>query len=382
MTKKYTKPDRKKIHIADGAIRKCEEEIRFRVVRFRIEDLHRKFESDQFYIPDYQRDDIWNMAMRSKFIESVLLGLPIPDIFACRQDDEEDYYEVSKFEVIDGSQRLRTLNAFMKDEFFLRGLKKIQELNGFKYSDLTEHRKDRFKDVPIEVIILDSNTSDEVKNEMFDRINTSNPLKDMELRRGSHAGLFNNLLREVGDLLKKNPKHCPIHYYFKKRQEEEELLLRFFAFSETFACGLSFTDTKDRKVSKKDMGLSDFLTEFYKWQNTRLKELKEDSEEEYSKEIERLKTNFTHVLNFVKQNFPNGFRKKRSKSVSRSMFEAISVGTHLALQEKKDLLSKKINIDWAEQSLQGINDQRYYTSTVKNIKKRIQLVKTKILENE
>lgn len=369
---------------AESAIRQQEKRIRFHVKPFRVADLVQKYEKDQFYIPDYQREDVWSNKMKSKFIESVLLGLPIPDIFVCAaKESDDDYTQKAKFEVIDGSQRLRTLAGFVAGKFRLTGLETVVELANFYYADLTEYRKDKFNDVTIDVIMLHEDTSEEVKNAMFDRINTSNPLKIMELRRGTHTGLFNDLIRECGNILKNEEYNsiCQINHYFKDRREEEELALRFFALSETFANNLAFQDMEGDKISEFNVGNDDFLTQFYVYQNQRLKHLDNTSKTDYNNEIKRLKNNFVEVLAFVKNNFPYGFKRETSKSVARPVFEAIAVGSHLALKEKPSLSTQHNATDWIRKDtafLKSIN-QKYGLHDAKKIIERIEIVRDKLL---
>lgn len=371
------------IKIAENAIRTQEKNIRFKIKPFRVADLVEKFEKNQFYIPDYQREDVWSYSMKSKFIESVILGLPIPDIFVCEttQENEDDYNKVAQYEVIDGSQRLRTLAGFVKNRFHLVHLETVKELENFHYENLTDYRKDKFKDVTIDIIILDPLTTEEVKNAMFDRINTSNPLQEMELRRGSSAGSFNNLIRECGDLLKSKYKNiCPISQHFRDRREEEELALRFFAFSKTFEKSLVFTNNVGENISKHNIGTDEFLTKFYDYQNKRLKELEHDNKVLFHQELEGLKGDFLKMLEFVEKNFPYGFRRERSKSVARVVFEAISVGVFLALKNNPKLASKKINTDWLrhDSEFNKSISQKYGLHEANKIIERINLVKTKI----
>ena len=371
------------IRLAESAIREQEKQIRYTIKPFRIADLVDKYNKGQFYIPDYQRDEVWNYSMKSKFVESVLLGLPIPDIFVCQtRENHEDYDQVAKFEVIDGSQRLRTLAGFVKGLFHLKNMEVISQLEDFHYKDLTEGRKDKFNDVTIDVIILDSETSEEVKNAMFDRINTSNPLKTMELRRGTYTGLFNDLVRKCGDLLKKEYQSiCQISRFFKDRREEEELVLRFFAFYETFENNLSFTNLEGQKISEHNESNDDFLTAFYDYQNKRLKQLKEKYPQGFEEEIHRLETNFLTMLKFVEKNFPNGFKREKSKSVARVVFEAISVGVHLALKEKPEIMSRTHNTDWVklDKTFKEAINQKYGLHEANKIRERIEIVKNKLL---
>ena len=369
--------------IAENAIRKQEQQIRYKIKPFRIADLVKKFEKKQFYIPDYQRDDVWDYSMKSKFIESVLLGLPLPDIYACESNpNDDDFDQLAQFEIIDGSQRIRTLSSFVAGNFFLKNLETIKELENFKYSDLSEFRKDKFNDVTIDIIILQPETTDAVKNEMFDRINTSNPLQRMELRRGSYAGHFNSFIRECGDILQNDYYDiCQINKHFKKRREEEELALRFFAFSETFEDNLIFVNTIGEKISKHKHGTDEFLTLFYDYQNQRLNKLESINKVAFNAEIDRFKLNFINMLDFVQKNFPQGFKREKSKSVARVVFEAISVGVHLTISQNKNFIKQNIKTYWIHKDKKFISaiTQKYGLHDAKKIIERINIVKSNLL---
>ena len=76
-----------------------------------VEGLVRRLQRGDIFIPSFQRNYVWNQSLASRFIESLLLGLPIPGIFLARET------ESNKLIVIDGQQRLRTLQFFY-DGFF------------------------------------------------------------------------------------------------------------------------------------------------------------------------------------------------------------------------------------------------------------------------
>ncbi len=80
------------------------------------------------YVPKYQREFIWKPDRQSKFIESVLLGVPLTPFLV--SEDEN-----SRLEIIDGSQRIRTLIAFYEDKLRLRKLEKLTEINKAKFKD-------------------------------------------------------------------------------------------------------------------------------------------------------------------------------------------------------------------------------------------------------
>src|SRR5687768_3267101 len=68
-----------------------------------VEGLVRRLQSGDILIPPFQRDYVWKQAEASRFIESLLLGLPVPGVFFATEP------ETNKFLVIDGQQRLKSL---------------------------------------------------------------------------------------------------------------------------------------------------------------------------------------------------------------------------------------------------------------------------------
>src|SRR5579864_4523981 len=98
-----------------------------------------KEEKNEFFVPDYQREHTWDVRRQSKFIESVLMGLPIPFLFVADIRDVD-----GRVEIVDGSQRIRTLAGFATDQLSLTGLEKLTKLNGFRFSELSLARQRRF----------------------------------------------------------------------------------------------------------------------------------------------------------------------------------------------------------------------------------------------
>lgn len=84
-------------------------------------------DDNELFVPDYQREHTWSPEHQSKFIESVLIGLPIPYIFVADVAGKE-----ARLEIVDGSQRIRTLAEFIVNKLQLSGLRKLTELNGFR----------------------------------------------------------------------------------------------------------------------------------------------------------------------------------------------------------------------------------------------------------
>ena len=146
----------------------------FDIKEFTIELLVSKYlngiETDEndIFIPTYQRNFVWDNDRQSKFIESILLGLPIPYIFSA---DTE-----GRLEIIDGSQRLRTIVAFIQNKLTLKNLEILADLNGFHYNDLVKSRQRKFQNSTIRMIALSDKSDEDVRFMMFERINTGSSL--------------------------------------------------------------------------------------------------------------------------------------------------------------------------------------------------------------
>ena len=159
-------------------------DIRYIVTDYPVELLVTKFKEEggsqegDIYIPAYQRELRWIERSMSYFIESVLLRIPVPPIFL---------YEVEgKLEVVDGSQRVRTLFQFVSNRFSLSELEKLDILNGMRFRDLPPTIQKRFLNTSIRSFVLDEGTDTSTRIEMFRRLNTTGKkLHDAELRKGA-----------------------------------------------------------------------------------------------------------------------------------------------------------------------------------------------------
>lgn len=85
------------------------------------------------YVPGFQRGFVWTRAEKSRFIESLILGLPVPTLFLARDA------EPSRLNIIDGQQRLKTLQSYLSGEFSLAGKEIPDDLKG-RFHSLSEER--------------------------------------------------------------------------------------------------------------------------------------------------------------------------------------------------------------------------------------------------
>jgi hypothetical protein len=278
----------------------------FDIKEFTIELLISKYltgkenDDNDIFIPTYQRNFVWDEERQSKFIESVLLGLPVPYIFSADTD--------GRLEIVDGSQRLRTLVAFFQNSLALKNLEILTALNGFHYKDLTKPRQRKFQNSTIRMIALSDKSDEDVRFMMFERINTGSALlKDMEKRKGIFGGKFMDF---VYNECSKHPlfiRNTKFTERLEKRGEPQELIIRFFAYSESY---------KSVKT-----GVNEFLNDYVESKNKSF-----DKVQFYDE--------FDKMLKFVDKYIPNGFVKgDKSSKTPRVRFDALSVGVNLAIKD-------------------------------------------------
>ncbi len=335
--------------------------IAYDVREFTLEYYVNKYQKDietddnELYVPDYQREFIWDIKHQSRFIESLFLGLPVPFIFSA------EIKESGRLEIVDGSQRIRTLAAFMNNELRLASLQKLTHMNGCYYGDLPSAMQRLFKNISIRMIVLSAKATEDVRNEMFDRINTSSvPLLPMETRRGVYKGEFTEFIAKLAKV-PRFKKLCPMAKYLENRREEEELILRLFAFREAYP--------NYNAVESK--GVAAYLDSYLAQKNKIFD----------AAEKQRLTDVFNQLIDYMEKTYPRqGFTKNvNAVGISRPYFEAIAVGTSLALAQNPNLptrrhqelvVNKKNRNEFC-----NMLDGRYRTHTASKIQQRIEYVK-------
>lgn len=168
--------------------------------------------------PDYQRDFVYTPKQSSKLIESMLIGIPIPTVYLCQENDET-------WSVIDGQQRITSFVFYLENKFPLSGLTELEELNGLYFKDMDKPLQKKLKSSSLNAICI-LKESQELKYEIFARLNQGAiSLKAQELRNCIYRGSYNNMLEDLA----KN-KYLPILFHDEnKRKQYQERILRFFA---------------------------------------------------------------------------------------------------------------------------------------------------------
>ena len=313
--KKFTEEEKVE---AERQIEESARRVDFYITEYSVELLAKKLKDGEYYIPEYQRNFVWEEQRKSKFIESVIMGLPIPFLFFWEDP------ETGRFEIVDGSQRLRTLKEFIYDGMVLQQLEELDLINGMTFEDLSLARKRKVNNRSIRGIVLSQSTDQATRLDMFERINTGSlGAQEVEIRRGALAGPFMDLIIELSEnsLLK---ELAPVSRNKAKLREYEELVTRFFAYSDAFTSENGFEGYRDKPAR--------FHFYYVRRMNAAFLESPELAEE--------YRDRFEKMLVFVERVFPEGFRKgPNAKTTPRVRFESISVGSFLAYTRDPELYS-------------------------------------------
>ena len=192
-----------------------------------VDGLVQRLSKDDIFIPPFQRKFVWSRYQSSRFVESLLLGLPVPAIFLGKEED------TNRLLVIDGQQRLRSLWHFYQgkfengDEFLLGGV--ASRFEGLSYRTLHDSDRRRLDDSILHAIVVKQDQPEEDKSSsiylLFERLNTGGSLlHPQEIRACIYHGPLNDFLAE----LNQNTSWRAIYGPENQRMKDRELILRFF----------------------------------------------------------------------------------------------------------------------------------------------------------
>lgn len=344
-------PDKDALIRAEEALSSVTRQVKFTVTELPVSVYVSRFTNDiddRYFVPSYQRNLAWNDEQKSQFIESLLVGLPIPFMF---------FYQTveGRMEIVDGSQRMRAMRAFLKEGLRLRDLVLVPELIGFRFEDLPEDRRNKLEDVTIRTILLNTDTDPATRAEMFARINKAGTsANEAEIRRGSLPGPVTDLIKELAEI----PSFAaatPLSNKAISQREREELVTRFFAYVNTSSTPEGrFPNYRDRP--KK------FLYDYLKNANA--------AAAADPALIDAMRSEFESMLRFVDRTFPHGFQKSGANhAVPRVRFEAIAVGSALALRDNPDL---KVRPGEIERRMQDAGFDRIVVSDGANVRAKLE----------
>ncbi len=274
--------------------------------------------------PDFQRaTDVWDNTKKSRLIESILLGLPLPSFYF-----SEDAV-TKKLSVIDGLQRLCAIRDFIlksKDEnpLVLQNLQFLKNFEGKTYSELERPDIRRIKALKITMNVLRKTTPNEVKFIIFQRVNTAGePLTQQEMRHALNQGDAASFIKELAEMdsFIKATKHS----VKTKRMEDRDFANRFIAFY---------------------MGYEGYNGELDAFLNDQMGELNRMSQEQR----ESIRQAFDKSMVCCYQIFgDDSFRRRLNKEdsrkpISKAVYDTLSVNVAWLTDEERNKLVAKADI--------------------------------------
>ena len=177
-------------------------------------------------IEGFQRHFVWKKFQMDRFIESLLLGYPVPGIFLVQQADR-------KMLVLDGQQRLRTLQQFYEGKLEKGAAFRLESVNealrGYSYADLPSEDRRALDNTSLHAIIVKYESEGGASSvyQLFERLNTGGTnLYPQEIR----VALYHGPLVRLVHALNQNPDWRALYGRPSDHLKDEELILRFLAF--------------------------------------------------------------------------------------------------------------------------------------------------------
>ena len=245
------------------------DEIDVKDVHFSFFDYLRKINEKQIILnPDFQRNKVWKGVQKSQFIESAILGLPLPPIYFKKDN-------MSKLVIVDGLQRTTAIQEFMGNQLRLEGLETLKILNGFTFKELKESKNyqgyaTRVEDTQLFCYVLQKSVPMSVVYDIFNRINTGGTkLSRQEIRNCLFIGHSTRLVKKLSE--NSDFRKAIDNGISKDRMKDREAVLRCLAFrvldyEKDYTGSMdSFLEKAMRALNKmSDIKIQDLEKEFLK----------------------------------------------------------------------------------------------------------------------
>lgn len=332
-------------------------------------ELITMYQEDELIKPELQRKYVWGKDEASRFIDSILLGLPVPSIFLAKVGEQRL--------IIDGYQRILTVYDYVRGIFSGDGkvfrLSNSEAINerwrGKAFSELSNDEQKRIRTSTIHAIIFEQKhpQNDTGMYQIFERINASGRiLKSQEIRNCVYHGKFNSLIMELNK--DSNWRLLYGNRVEDSRMADVELVLRFFAMFDFY---------RDQTVTVKQIALKKYLNEYMNQMNTA------------ADDVLLLRSGlFTQTMELVYNTVGGNAFRNLTKITDKKPVQQYAVAFHPAIFdavgqaaayiiENNILLPKDINYEAAHRAL--LNNEEFKdcisirTTNVDKIKKRISL---------
>mgnify|MGYP000670160576 FL=1 len=279
--------------------------------------LIEQLENDEIDLqPDFQRAaDVWDNVKKSRLIESILLGLPLPSFYFSEDPRSQ------KLSIIDGLQRICAIRDFIlkeEDPLKLERLQFLKNLEGMTYSQLARPEVKRIKSLKITMNTLRKGTPLDVKYVIFQRVNTAGePLTPQEMRHALNQGPAAVFIKELANM--ESFKKATNYSVKSKRMQDRDFVNRFIAFF---------------------IGYQDYMGDLDMFLNEKMGELNKMTPMQRNE----IRVSFDKTMACCYQIFKDdAFRKRynitdRRKPISKSVYDTLSVNIAWLSNEERSLL--------------------------------------------
>lgn len=323
-----------------------------------------QLENDEIDLqPDFQRvTDVWDNVKKSRLIESILLGLPLPSFYFSEDPVSQ------KLSIIDGLQRICAIRNFVLEKenpLKLEGLQFLKNFDGFTFSQLARPEVKRIKSLKITMNTLRKGTPLDVKYIIFQRVNTAGvPLTPQEMRHALNQGPAAIFIKELADM--ESFKKATNYSVESKRMQDRDFVNRFIAFF---------------------IGYQDYMGDLDMFLNDKMGELNKMT----SEQRDNIRVSFDKAMKCCYEIFKNdAFRKKYSvtdkrKPISKSVYDTLSVNIAWLSDEEQLMLLKNAEA-FKTGMIRLFNDERFNfsistgTGQKYNVDLRFMMVKSLIKE--
>ncbi|SFU55338.1 Protein of unknown function DUF262 [Clostridium sp. DSM 8431] len=231
--------------------------MKYRITELEIESIYRRIVDNEIDLqPDFQRGEVWSAQRKRKLIDTILREWQVPPIHLVQSKDYSD-------EVLDGQQRLVSIREFMDNKLKVDGGikpfdKNISELNGFRYKDLPEEVKRRFKKYTIRLVRIEEYSAEEAA-ELFYRLNQQATLTSAE-QRNAFFGETRSQVKKLVRIFENNGANRDTIGFSNSRMAYDDIIAKFCY---TLEIGTLKKKINSSDISDKYRGEEAFSNEVY-----------------------------------------------------------------------------------------------------------------------
>lgn len=341
------------------------EKIRVRTVAILVDQVVSRIAHDEIDLaPEFQRTSgIWDSRRQSRLIESLMLRIPIPVFYVAADQDE-------KWSVVDGVQRISTLNRFINGHFQLQNLEYLTSVENKTFEELPRPIQRRINETQLVVHVIEPGTPDEVMFNIFRRINTGGLiLNGQEIRHAMHPGPVRIYLKTLANF--ESFLNATTNSIKSNRMSDRECVLRFLAF---------YIDPWENYSSGNIDG---FLSEAMVKINT----IESDTRDQIAREFDKAMRTAQIIFK------ENAFRKQndldstRRRPISKALFETWSIALARCSDSEIESLIRHRHqvrsgfVDLMNSDREFADSISYSTGTPRRVKKRFHAISNLVRES-